>query len=247
MFDYFPLDLSLNQQDIQLGLPIMLSVICFTCHWFLGKSEGLKTYFEAKCEGDLAAAKHFFFVKCMGLLILGLIPLGLCLVLIPNLSLANYGIVFIGKTTLFSMTSIGVLTVILIPIISNNARKAKNLKVYPEIRAQIWTRQILFFELAGWAVYLLGYEILFRGVLLMPLVEPLGIWVAIAINTAIYAAAHLPKNFEETIGAIPFGIVICLLTLASGMIWIAFLVHLVVVWTNSLVSFKCQQLQALNR
>lgn len=240
MFDHFPLDLSWKTNDIQISLPVLLSVICFTCHWFLGKSKKLKNYFEAKYEADLAAAKHFFFVKCMGFFILGAIPLSLCLIFIPNLGWTDYGIIFIGKTTLFSICCIIGLSIILIPIIANNARKPKNLAQYPEIRAKIWTKQILFFELAGWAIYLFGYEILFRGVLLMPLVEPLGIWVAIAINTAIYAATHLPKNFDETIGAIPFGVVICLLTLASGTIWVAFFTHLVVVWTNSLVALRCQ-------
>ena len=36
----------------------------------------------------------------------------------------------------------------------------------------------------GWFLYLFGYEFLFRGVLLIPLIEPLGMWPAIAINTA---------------------------------------------------------------
>jgi len=79
---------------------------------------------------------------------------------------------------------------------------------------------------------------LFRGVLLVPLVEPLGVWAAIAINIALYSATHIPKGLDETIGAIPLGFTLCLLTLASGTIWIAFFVHLAMAWTNSLTALK---------
>ena len=75
----------------------------------------------------------------------------------------------------------------------------------------------------------------------MPLVDAdlgVGMWIAIAINTAMYSATHIPKGLDETIGAIPLGIVLCLLTIASGTIWIAFLVHVAMAWTNSLTAFK---------
>ena len=46
----------------------------------------------------------------------------------------------------------------------------------------------------GWFLYLFGYEFLFRGVLLIPLIDPLGMWPAIAINIAVYSATHIPKG-----------------------------------------------------
>jgi hypothetical protein len=45
---------------------------------------------------------------------------------------------------------------------------------------------------------------------------------------------------SETIGAIPFSIVLCLLTISTGTIWIAFLVHVTMAWTNSLTALKHQ-------
>ncbi|MBW6536391.1 MAG: CPBP family intramembrane metalloprotease [Mariniphaga sp.] len=93
-------------------------------------------------------------------------------------------------------------------------------------------------NLLGWFLYLLGYEFLFRGILLFSLVEPLGVWPAIAVNIALYSATHIPKGLAEAIGAIPLGLIFCLLTLASGTIWIAFIVHVAMAWTNSLTSVK---------
>ena len=90
----------------------------------------------------------------------------------------------------------------------------------------------------GWAAYLFGYEILFRGILLFPLVAEFGVWPAIAVNIALYSSTHIPKGLDETIGAIPLGIVLCVLTLLTGTIWIAFFVHLAMALTNSFTALK---------
>jgi membrane protease YdiL (CAAX protease family) len=119
-----------------------------------------------------------------------------------------------------------------------SAKKPKNLVNYPQIRAKNWDRKTFYINLLCLAIYLFGYELLFRGVLLFPLAETLGIWPAIAINIALYAATHIPKGLDETIGAAPLGLVLCILTLQSGNIWIAFLVHVALAWTNSLTALR---------
>ena len=116
--------------------------------------------------------------------------------------------------------------------------KPKNLLNYPQIRAKVWTKKMLFINALGWFLYLFGYEFLFRGILLIPLVEALGMWPAIAINIALYSATHIPKGLDETLGAIPLGFVLCLLTISSGTIWIAFIVHVVMAWTNTFTALK---------
>jgi membrane protease YdiL (CAAX protease family) len=85
---------------------------------------------------------------------------------------------------------------------------------------------------------LFGYEFLFRGVLLFPLVEAIGLWPAIAVNIAIYSATHIPKGLTETIGAIPLAIVLCLIGVQTGNIWVAVFVHIAMAWTNTLITFK---------
>ena len=104
--------------------------------------------------------------------------------------------------------------------------------------AKTWTKKTIFINALGWFLYLFGYEFLFRGVLLIPLIDPLGMWPAIAINIALYSATHIPKGLDETIGAIPLGFVLCLLTISSGTIWIAFIVHVVMAWTNTFTALK---------
>ena len=158
--------------------------------------------------------------------------------MIPELTLADYGLSIIPETTFFTTAWTLGLSALVIPLAYFSAKNPKNLVNYPQIRTKEWTKKTLFINLLGWALYLFGYEFLFRGTLLIPLVEPLGIWTAIAINIALYSATHIPKGLDETLGAIPLGLVLCLLTVASGTIWIAFIVHVAMAWTNSLTALK---------
>ena len=118
------------------------------------------------------------------------------------------------------------------------SRQTKNLKNYPQIRAKVWSKKLKLKNALGWAAYLFGYELLFRGVLLFPLADELGVWTAIAINIALYSATHIPKGLDETIGAIPLGLVLCILTLYTDTIWIAFIVHVIMAWTNTFTALR---------
>ena len=236
--NYFEVDMSLKATDIRVCLPIMLALVFFVMYWFTAQSEGIKKRFYAKYDADTASVKHIFFTKYFGFLSMGVAPTILCLMFIDDVTLADYGFTIIPETTLFTVVWTVGLCVLVIPLAFISAKKPKNLVNYPQIRAKSWTKKTLFLNLLGWALYLFGYEFLFRGTLFIPLVEPLGLWPAIAINTALYSATHIPKGLDETIGAIPLGIVLCLLTAASGTIWIAFIVHVAMAWTNSLTALK---------
>jgi membrane protease YdiL (CAAX protease family) len=152
--------------------------------------------------------------------------------------MADYGLTIKPETTFFSMVWILGLSALVVPLAYISAKKPKNLVNYPQIRAKEWTWKTVFINALGWALYLFGYEMLFRGTLLFPLVQSIGVWPAIAINIALYSATHIPKGLDETIGAVPLGLVLCVLTLLSGTIWIAFFVHLALAWTNSFTALK---------
>jgi len=238
MLQYFDIDFSFHANDVKTILPILLALCCFILYWFIANSMKIKQTFYSRTDFDTASVNHIFFTKYVGFIAMGVLPTIICLLFIEDLSLADYGLTFIPQTTLFSLVWIVGLCALVIPLAAFSAKKPKNLENYPQIRAKNWTKSIYYKNLFGWAIYLLGYEFLFRGILLIPLVDTLGIWPAIAINIALYSATHIPKGLDETIGAIPLGFVLCLLTLASGTIWIAFIVHVAMAWTNSLTSLK---------
>lgn len=238
MYQYLTFDSGWKENDLKTFLPIILALVFFVTYWFVAQSTSIKSKFYAKNDADTASVKHIFFTKYFGFLSMGVAPTVLCLIFIKDVSLADYGLTFIPSTTFFTIVWTVGLCVLVVPLAAFSAKKPKNLVNYPQIRAKKWDNSIYFKNLLGWALYLFGYEFLFRGVLLIPLVDTLGVWPAIAINIALYSATHIPKGLDETIGAIPLGLVLCLLTLASGTIWIAFIVHVAMAWTNSLTALK---------
>ena len=63
--------------------------------------------------------------------------------------------------------------------------------------------------------------------------EPMVVFLII-----LYTATHTLKGLDETISAVPLGLVLCLLTLTSGSLRIAVMVHLVMASTNSFTTLK---------
>lgn len=238
MLEHFEVNVGWSTTDTRVFLPIFFALVFFILYWFTAQSIKIKNFFFVKNNTDKASIKHFFFTKIFGFFSMGIIPTFLCLFFIPEFSLADYGLTIIPETTMFTLTWTLGLSILVIPLAYFSAKKPKNLLNYPQIRARFWTKKTFFINLLGWFLYLFGYEFLFRGTLLIPLEDALGVWPAIAINVALYSATHIPKGLDETLGAIPLGVVLCLLTLASGTIWIAFIVHLAMAWTNSITALK---------
>ena len=234
----FKIDWTWTDLDLRISLPLLLTLVFFSIYWFTSKSEKIKKRFYDKYDHDQASLKHIFFTKYFGFISMGILPTIFCLVFLPELTLADLGLTFIYKTAQFSIFWILGLSILIIPLVYFSAKKPKNLLNYPQIRAKVWTKKMVFINALGWFLYLFGYEFLFRGILLIPLIEPLGMWPAIAINIALYSATHIPKGLDETVGAIPLGFVLCLLTISSGTIWIAVIVHVVMAWTNTFTALK---------
>lgn len=171
--------------------------------------------------------------RIFGLLTFGLLTL--CYIkLSSKLSLADYGTILSQplKTTLWTCSS----ALIIIPLSVFNSAKPSNLKVYPQIRVQRWNFRLILLSGLSWTAYLLCYEFFFRGFLLFACERATGIYVATAINVILYAVAHLPKGKFETIGAIPFGILLCISAFATGSFWAPFGIHLTMTLSNEWMS-----------
>ncbi|MBW6491722.1 MAG: CPBP family intramembrane metalloprotease [Lentimicrobium sp.] len=238
MIQSLGIDLSWQKGDQETVVPIISAILFFIIYWFTAGSAKVRKYFYQKTDSDQASVNHITFNRIFGFITMGVLPALLFLLMVPDYSLANLGVNWIPETTMYSVLWTVGLWIVVIPLAYISAQKPENLVNYPMIRAVIWTNRTVGINIAGWALYLLGYEFLFRGVLLFPLAASLGIWTAIAINVALYSATHIPKGLTETLGAIPLGLVLCILTIKSGTIWIAFLVHLGMALTNSFTALK---------
>ncbi|WP_223551157.1 CPBP family intramembrane glutamic endopeptidase [Aestuariivivens sp. NBU2969] len=74
--------------------------------------------------------------------------------------------------------------------------------------------------------FLLGYEFFFRGVLLFKFLEFTTLPMAIFYATILYVVIHSFDSKKEVLGAIPFGVVLCLFAYYTNSIWYPFLIHL---------------------
>ena len=75
-------------------------------------------------------------------------------------------------------------------------------------------------------LFLISYEFFFRGVLFFSLLEIMSLWEAILITTVLYVVIHGFDSRNEIIGAIPFGMVLCLFSYVTQSVIIACLIHL---------------------
>lgn len=237
-YEVLDINLKMSHEDLRVFIPVVSGLIAFIIFWFTSKSKKLGQLFINKFGPDKGSANFIISTRYLGGFLLGIIPAAVYFIAFPETSLSDLGLTIVGKTLISTLAWVVALGLVVIPMAWSSAKKPENLINFPQIRAKNWDFKMVVANLAAWAIYLLGYEFFFRGVLLFPLVDAIGVWPAIAINIGLYSATHIPKGLSETIGAIPFAIVLCILTLLTGTIWIAFIVHLALAWTNSLVALK---------
>ncbi len=184
-------------------------------------------------RAEWGPSQPFILQRASGFILLGLIP-ALIAQLGLTAGLSGSGLA-LGSVKTGAMFVAGTLVLVL-PIIIVNARRPKMWAHYPQIRNAVWTQRLHMKNTLSWALYLLGYEFFFRGFLLMNMERWLGPWPAIAITTALYVWAHLPKNAAETIGCIPMGVVFCAAALLTGGFWPAFVIHVSIAVTSDIAA-----------
>lgn len=93
------------------------------------------------------------------------------------------------------------------------------LALSPAVFAPHALRQFLYFG---------AWEVLFRGVLLFGLRDRLGAGPANLVQTALSAIAHFGRPLDETLAAIPAGLLFGWIDLRVGSVWYLAVVHWVV-------------------
>jgi membrane protease YdiL (CAAX protease family) len=65
----------------------------------------------------------------------------------------------------------------------------------------------------------------------------MGVPLAVTLNVILYSLLHWRKSVREAIGAIPFGVVLCLIMLQTGSLLAPVLVHLGLSGSTEVFSF----------
>lgn len=203
--------------------------LAFAAYHFLNESERVRRWISVRAGEALAPVRVIVFQRLSGLAIMGMIPLAAALAATGE-GAAYFGLNFanMGQVLLWTLAA----SAVVLPLGYINAKSPGNQVMYPQMRLSEWSYGLLLWSNLTWVLYLLGYEILFRGILFFPVLDHYGLIVATAVNAAVYSLAHIPKGLKETIGAIPFGIIVCMGAAATGNIWFPFLVHCVMALSN---------------
>ena len=128
-----------------------------------------------------------------------------------NLSSANpYALIFAVATML--------LTVLLSRHTAKKKYKGSDLVVIAD-------KQNGFVYFGTRIIFLFMYEYFFRGILFFAFLSFLPLIWAILLCTALYVLIHIFDSKPEIVGAIPFGIILCLLTFYTQTIWVPFIIH----------------------
>lgn len=75
-------------------------------------------------------------------------------------------------------------------------------------------------------------EILYRGVLMAVLVPAIGLWPTVGLTSVIFGLGHIYQGLKGIVKTTLVGLVMALLTVFSGSLWVAILLHVVVDLTS---------------
>lgn len=167
-------------------------------------------------------------MRAVGALLLGAIPLAITVAL-TGLDPEAVGLCR-GRPEP-ALRILGPLTPVILWLVARGARGAVARGEVPSVLRPRSTLRDHVLDGATWLIYLSGYELLFRGILLLGLVPTLGTSAAIAVSTSLYVLAHLHKGAGETLGSLPVGLLLASATVQSGSIAGAVVVHTLIVLT----------------
>jgi len=172
--------------------------------------------------------------RWIGVVLLGVVPLALVAALSPR-PLASYGLTI---DHLPWSLAVSVATwLALLPLIALQARSVAFQAAYPELRLPL-VGAVARDNAASWILYLVAYELFFRGILLLGLAPLIGAHPALAVVTMGYVFVHLDKFAGEAIGTIFTGVGFGLAALHTGSIVMPVVAHVLIALTSDTLAAR---------
>lgn len=229
------MEYSINNQDQKVICVLATTMVFYYIFYFLVTTKKTDLLFSKRWSDDSYYINSVLYNRFSGFIFLGIIP-GILFFLLGILDFSELGVSFHRiANNWYWITG---LPIMIIFINFFTARNPIVYRQYPQMRISKWNSALFFINALGWTFYLIGYEFLFRGAMLIVCTHAFGPWPAIAINISIYSAIHLTQGIKEAIGAIPFGFIVCLLMLNTGTIIIPIVLHLAQSLSNDYFSIR---------
>jgi membrane protease YdiL (CAAX protease family) len=118
------------------------------------------------------------------------------------------------------------------------AKELTNTKVNPQIRTARWTLSLFLMNCFSWIIYLISYEFLFRGYLFTSLLQHTTVENTFIVSITLYALAHLYKGEKEFLLSVPFGFILCYITLLTENVWASVIIHCALAISNDVFAFR---------
>lgn len=198
---------------------VLSVIVLFLFYYLLRRSRILTGLFDSIKHDQVLIN---FTEKITGFLLFGIIPYFL-FIRLADLSPAEAGLTM-GKSGHYLY--IFLLLLILVTLITFFSSRNKRMQmICPQPGIKTWTLKYLTISIFGWIFYILGYEFFIRGVLWFTCFRAFGPGPALLINVALYALVHFGQGKEMILGAIPLGLIFCLITWLTGSILFVFILH----------------------
>ncbi len=173
-------------------------------------------------SGNIDPAIPFFILKLTGFVLFGIVPF----ILFTSLSGCLPAKAVLTTGTSGHLWHVLVCLILLVTVITFYTSRSKALQARsPQLRIKVWSITDFLISISGWVIYLFGYEYLFRGILWITCYTAFGFWPALSVNVLLYSMAHIDQGLAMSAGAVPVGIVFCILALLTGSFLPAFLLH----------------------
>jgi membrane protease YdiL (CAAX protease family) len=226
-------DLFLNEKFLA-AFAILTVLVLFFLYYYLTAKRVLYKLFLRLCSDSVSKESlEFASVKLAGIILTGLIP---CFFFILIVKVIPSGIGFtLGRINhIVLILTCLILITLLVSFLSSKSPEIQ--KKSPELRIKIWHLRHLLLSSASWLIYIFGYEFFFRGILWFLCYRAFGFWWALAINVLLYSLVHIPKGRLMIIGAVPLGIIFCVLSYTTDSFFPAFLIHAAMAISTELFS-----------
>lgn len=225
-----------NSPDLPGIVAMLLVAVSFCSYWFLFISERYRQFCYARFPGDEGKIIHIVSLKYIGFGMFSILPTLVFKWIIPGYDLLSLGVSSHSGSAVTSLLWIIGLGIPIVVAMRVSCKRPHAFECYPQIRVAVWDSKLILRYCLSWAFYMAGYEIMFRGLLLFPLIKSFGVLPAIAINTIFYSCSHIPKGSAETFSSLFFGPLLCFITIQTGNIWAAAGIHVILAVSNSMMA-----------
>lgn len=205
--------------SLEATIVIAVATVSYlTYHLATGPGPVRALFASARASADALSTTSSWFRRGLGAVLFSAasLALGLSLSLPLGLTLDH-----LGPSLLWTLATATALA----PILWRQSKKPSFQAHYPEVRTPFTNRTRALNALA-WLAYLFGYELFFRGLLVLGLAPLIGPFPAVAVSLMGYVFVHLHKYPGEAAGSVFTGLGFSLVALGTGSLVMPILAHL---------------------